>query len=175
MNSPPKMPDMTPPKGGDMPMDKQDMGNKSDGMPMDKMGKGEKQDGMPMDMNGMGMSDPQPPGHSRRPRMGEPQTGDKKEQGDPKPEGMGDKQKSGGSKDPKDPSGGSPGGKLPPAVGSLPFEDDVAKDVWGHLPPKLRQQMAQYYKEDVTPKYAELLRLYYSSLAEKPSPIGGKK
>jgi hypothetical protein len=33
--------------------------------------------------------------------------------------------------------------------------------------------MEQYYKEDVMPKYAELLRLYYSSLSEKgtmPAP-----
>ena len=45
--------------------------------------------------------------------------------------------------------------------------EEVAKEVWGHLPDKLRQQMSQYYKEDFTPKYAELLKLYYSSLSDK--------
>ena len=41
------------------------------------------------------------------------------------------------------------------------------KQVWGHLPEKLRQQMSQYYKEQFMPKYGDLLRQYYSSLAER--------
>ena len=59
---------------------------------------------------------------------------------------------------------------------SLPSDEDASKQEWGALPDKLRQQMAQYYKEDVMPKYAELLRLYYSSLAEKGGqPVPPKK
>jgi hypothetical protein len=167
MNSDPMTKDMPPPKG-DMPMDKKDMGmGKGSGMPMPGMG-----DPPPMPMGGSG----------RKPRAGDPMGGDKKEpdkgDGKPDPSKPDDKKGPGGqdSKDPKNPSGaagGKPGGKLPPAKSALPLDEDVAKDVWGHLPPKLRQQMTEYYKEDVMPKYSELLRLYYSSLAEKnatPAP-----
>jgi hypothetical protein len=81
-------------------------------------------------------------------------------------------------KDPKTPSGktaGNPGGKVSPKA-IVAIEEDPSKDVWGHLPDKLRQQMTQYYKEDVMPKYADLLRLYYSSFSEKgPTPVPPKK
>ena len=162
MNPMPMMnPGMPPPKMGDMPMDKTGMG-----MPMDKMGMG--------GMGGMNDPQPMPMGNARRPRMNDPMAGEpKKDQGDPKPDPGKPDNKNGGKPDPKDPknqggnTGGMPGGKLPPPRGGLPFDEDVAKDVWGHLPDKLRQQMTQYYKEDVMPKYAELLRLYYSSLSEK--------
>lgn len=147
-----KMGDMPPPKMGDMPMDK-GMGMGKDGMPMSGTG-----DPMPMGGNG------------RKPRMSDPMGGDKKEpdKADAKPDPMGTDKKP-ADKDPKNPSGtagGGPGGKPPPKA-SLPSDEDVAKDVWGHLPDKLRQQMTQYYKEDVMPKYSELLRLYYSSLSDK--------
>jgi hypothetical protein len=167
------MKDMNPPKS-DMPPPKGDM-------PMDKMGMGMGKDpGMPMP----GMNEPPMPMGGRKPRMGDPMAGDKKEPGqpDPKPGPMGtDKKPADGQKEPKDPknpsgmAGGVPGGKPPPKA-SLPFDEDVAKDVWGHLPDKLRQQMTQYYKEDVMPKYAEMLRLYYLSLAEKTAnPMLPKK
>lgn len=155
MNPMPMMnPGMPPPKSGDMPMDKTGMG-------------------MPMG----GMNDPPPmPTGGRRPRVNDPMAGDKKEPADQKPDPSKPDPKTGGQKDPKDPknqggpAGGVPGGKLPPRGGSLPFDEDVAKDVWGHLPDKLRRQMTQSFKEDVMPKYAELLRLYYSSLSDKGTP-----
>jgi hypothetical protein len=197
---PMKNPDMSPkgddmPKGGEPPTDGMGKGDKPDGMPKDGMGKGDKPDGMPKDGMGKGdkpgmgnKADGMPMGGGtetnespkgkgeRRPRAGEPKKdhGDAKQEpmGEQKQEPMGGDQKGGGgSKEPKGPnaSGGSQGGKTVPK-GSLPFDDDVAKEVWGHLPPKLRQQMAQYYKEDMMPKYAELLRLYYSSLSDKAAP-----
>jgi hypothetical protein len=158
--------DMPPPKGGETPMDKKGM---NDGMPMDKMG---------------GMDDPPPMG-GRRPRMDDPMGGDKKEpdktQAKQNPQTPDEKKVGGQPKDeknPKNPAGataGNPGGKVQGRP-ALPLDEDVAKEVWGHLPPRLRQQMAEYYKEDVTPKYAELLRLYYSSLSEKsPGPATPKK
>lgn len=57
----------------------------------------------------------------------------------------------------------------PKVVGrtTVPFQEDLIKDVWGHLPDKLRQQASEYYKQELMPRYAELLRLYYSSLTEK--------
>jgi hypothetical protein len=59
---------------------------------------------------------------------------------------------------------GGRAGKSPP---TLPVDETIAKQVWGHLPEKLRQQMSQYYKEQFMPKYDDLLRQYYSSLAER--------
>jgi len=47
---------------------------------------------------------------------------------------------------------------------------DVYKDVWGHLPERLRQEMDLYYREQFMPRYQELLRQYYSSLAERKRP-----
>ena len=44
---------------------------------------------------------------------------------------------------------------------------DLYKDVWGHLPDRLRQEMDLYYREQFMPRYSELLRRYYASLAEQ--------
>jgi hypothetical protein len=54
--------------------------------------------------------------------------------------------------------------------GALPRLPDVYKDVWGHLPEKMRQEMDLYFREQFMPRYSDLLRQYYSSLAER----GGK-
>jgi hypothetical protein len=146
--------DMPPPKG-DMPMDKKGMGMGKEGMPMG------------------GMNDPPPMGgNGRRPRMGDPMAGDKKDPNNqPDPMKPDDKKQPSGAKDPKDAknpgnAGGGNSGKVAPKA-LVTIEEDSSKDVWGHLPDKLRQQMTQYYKEDVMPKYADLLRLYYSSFSEK--------
>jgi hypothetical protein len=177
--NPPPKPDQNQDKNKDE-KDKQpqDMNKKDDQMPMGGMN-----DMQPkkMDMNmGSGMPPPmggnedQPKG--RRPRQ---QQGDDAKQDTQQKDPSGNKQQpqpmsKAPSKDPK-----NPGGVVPdPSMGdpkksgpSLPFEDEVVKDVWGHLPDKLRQQATQYYQQDFMPRYTELLKLYYSSLAEK----GGKK
>lgn len=44
---------------------------------------------------------------------------------------------------------------------------DLYKDVWGHLPDRLRQEMDLYYREQFMPRYSELLRRYYAALAEQ--------
>jgi hypothetical protein len=44
---------------------------------------------------------------------------------------------------------------------------DLYKDVWGHLPETLRQEMDQYSREQFMAKYNELLKQYYSTIAEK--------
>jgi hypothetical protein len=44
---------------------------------------------------------------------------------------------------------------------------DLYKDVWGHLPETVRQQMDAYAREQFHPKYQELLKQYYATLAEK--------
>jgi hypothetical protein len=160
-----------PDKGMDMKSDpkmNEDMHPKM-GDPMNKGGMG-MQDDMPMPG---GMDDPAPMG--RRPRMGE-QKGEEKNQGEAKKNQQ--KQPVGGEpKDSKNTAGmaaGNPGGKVPVRP-ALPFNEDVARDVWGHLPDKLRMQMTQYYKEDFMPRYSELLRLYYHSLSEKSANPGMPK
>ncbi len=44
---------------------------------------------------------------------------------------------------------------------------DLYKDIWGHLPETLRQEMTQYTREQFMPKYNELLKQYYATIAEK--------
>jgi hypothetical protein len=44
---------------------------------------------------------------------------------------------------------------------------DLYKDVWGHLPEALRQEVDQYSREQFMAKYNELLKQYYSTIAEK--------
>lgn len=177
--------DPPPPKSDqnqDMNKDKKDkekkpddMNNKkSDMMPMGNMG-----DMPPMkkDMGGMSgmepMGDERPKDRKPRQQNGEPKEKDShpmKSDGQPEPKPMTGKL----PKDPKNPGGTRPdpqGGPLEPTRTALPFEDEIAKDVWGHLPDKLRQQATQYYKQEFMPRYSELLKHYYSSLSEK----GGKK
>ncbi len=61
--------------------------------------------------------------------------------------------------------------KVDSSKSSMPRLPDVYKDVWGHLPEKMRQEMDLYFREQFMPRYSDLLRQYYSSLAER----GGKK
>ena len=51
---------------------------------------------------------------------------------------------------------------------------DVVKDVWGHLPESLRQEVDHYYRDRFMPRYRELLQQYYSRLAEKNRRPGGE-
>lgn len=44
---------------------------------------------------------------------------------------------------------------------------DMSKDVWGHLPETLRQEMDQYYRDRFMPRYRDLLKEYYNRLAEQ--------
>ena len=42
---------------------------------------------------------------------------------------------------------------------------EYLKDVWGHLPEKMRQEMDLYFRDQFMPRYSELLQQYYASLA----------
>jgi hypothetical protein len=44
---------------------------------------------------------------------------------------------------------------------------DVVKDIWGHLPETLRQEVDHYYRDRFMPRYQDLLREYYQKLAER--------
>jgi hypothetical protein len=40
-------------------------------------------------------------------------------------------------------------------------------DVWGHLPPHLREQLLNTYGERMLPKYENLVKKFYESLSEQ--------
>lgn len=44
--------------------------------------------------------------------------------------------------------------------------EQALKDIWGQLPPHLRQQMEQYAKEELLPKYELQIEEYFRALAE---------
>lgn len=44
---------------------------------------------------------------------------------------------------------------------------DLYKDIWGHLPETLRQEMDAYSREQFMAKYQDLLKQYYATIAEK--------
>ena len=44
---------------------------------------------------------------------------------------------------------------------------DLFKDIWGHLPQTKRLEMDAYSKERFMPKYEDLLRQYYRTIAEQ--------
>lgn len=44
---------------------------------------------------------------------------------------------------------------------------DLYKDIWGHLPETLRQEMDAYAREQFMAKYQDVLKQYYTTIAEK--------
>jgi hypothetical protein len=161
-------------KSGSGPPDKQDgMGGKGGADPKSGTSPG-----------GMGQPKDGQANAGRRPRAGGPPKDGKEPGGTASAGNAGGKEpapatpggataKAGTPKDPvgtatagaTDPKGDRP----PPLQAQVPLPDEVAKEVWGHLPERLRQQMSQYYREEFMPRYAGLLKQYYSSLATTPS------
>lgn len=43
----------------------------------------------------------------------------------------------------------------------------LKNDVWGHLPPAVRQELLNVYSEKFLPQYEELIQRYYEALAER--------
>lgn len=156
--------------------------NRQDDDPPPKGGEGGepppdgKPDQKPNDMGGMDQGGQQPKGKGgRKPRgkgdtnPGQPMTGD--DPGRPAGDKPGSKNEPAAGAKPGDPKDGMAGAVVeakPDGKSSrptLPLDDEVNKEVWGHLPDKLRQQVTQYYKEQFMPRYTDLLKQYYSSLA----------
>jgi len=54
-----------------------------------------------------------------------------------------------------------------PTAAELARREQLEKDVWGHLPPAVRQQLLNVYSEKFLPRYEELVRRYYEALAEQ--------
>jgi hypothetical protein len=83
--------------------------------------------------------------------------GNGQEKGQQKGQGQGGPGGQGGA-------GGGMGGNSPINPDKLA---DLYKDVWGHLPEAMRQEIDAYQKEGYMTKYRELLKLYYATIAEK--------
>jgi hypothetical protein len=80
-------------------------------------------------------------------------------------------QKQGEGAQPKDPKPQGGAGDKPGAGKNSPEGAnklaDVYKDVWGHLPESLRQEMNAYSREQFMAKYEDLIKQYYARIAEK--------
>ena len=50
----------------------------------------------------------------------------------------------------------------------------MIKDVWGHLPPHLREAMQSTFNDKYLPKYEDLVKTYFEALAEKNRKRTGK-
>jgi hypothetical protein len=161
MNS--DMSPMPPPKSDSMPPPKGGMGNGP--MPKSPMGAG----------SGGASGNNKP---ERRPRRERSPRGDSPMgMGEPMPkDGMGGSDPLAGKPDPKDGKNGpadkkenSSGDRFGMASPKRQNDKlaDLYKDVWGHLPDRLRQEMDLYYREKFMPRYSELLRQYYATLAEQ--------
>jgi hypothetical protein len=74
---------------------------------------------------------------------------------------------------PGDQPGQTPGANAagaPPMKPAKPSDRHAlagGKDVWGHLPAELRQEMENVFKEDALPSKQELIRRYYLSVAKQ--------
>ncbi len=53
------------------------------------------------------------------------------------------------------------------SAAELARRTNLIKDVWGHLPPALREKMLNIYSEKYLPRYEELVRRYFEALAEQ--------
>jgi hypothetical protein len=62
---------------------------------------------------------------------------------------------------------GNPKAPVPPVSGQANKLEELYRDVWGHLPEALRQEMNQYAREQFMAQYGDLLKQYYATIAEK--------
>jgi len=75
-------------------------------------------------------------------------------------------------KSPKKGQAGTKNGAATPKTGTTAKDDksklhDLFKDVWGHLPETMRQEMDAYSKARFLPDYELMLRKYYQTLSEQ--------
>ena len=112
------------------------------------------------------------PGGGKSPREGE--DGSPQQQGSPR-QGQGSQQDKGDG--PTATAGGSPpnrrGGLRNPraaAKSSRTGDRTLVREVWGHLPPAVRERVRVDFSETVLPAYDDLVRRYFEALLEEPSP-----
>lgn len=101
---------------------------------------------------------------------------DRSQQGPSQPSQSGQNQSSSG---PANPSSGTKGGGKPGGAKPRTSEKDLAaksrppllREVWGHLPPALRERMRDAdFGETILPAYDDLVRRYFEALLEESSP-----
>jgi hypothetical protein len=51
---------------------------------------------------------------------------------------------------------------------AMPGERSLLREVWGHLPPAMREHVRVDFSETVLPAYDELVRRYFEALLEEP-------
>lgn len=61
----------------------------------------------------------------------------------------------------------SPSSKRPRSAEEEAFRQRMLKDVWGQLPPSMRQELLNIFSEKYIPKYDEQVRRYYEALSEQ--------
>jgi hypothetical protein len=73
---------------------------------------------------------------------------------------------------------GSRGGRRSPRAvqtkGAIGRQSTLVREVWGHLPPAVRERVRVDFSETVLPAYDELVRKYFEALLEEPSPHAGR-
>ncbi|MBX3442676.1 MAG: hypothetical protein KF774_09715 [Planctomyces sp.] len=55
------------------------------------------------------------------------------------------------------------------AAAELVRRRDLAQSVWGHLPPRMQDELRRSFSERFAPKYDAMIRRYYEALAEQPA------
>ncbi len=71
------------------------------------------------------------------------------------------------------PSGGRRTPRPVQAKVTIPGDRSLLREVWGHLPPAVREHVRVDFSETVLPAYDELVRRYFEALLEEPSQRPG--
>jgi hypothetical protein len=56
-----------------------------------------------------------------------------------------------------------------PGAVNLAERQKLMRDLWGHLPPQVREQMLESSSDEFLPEYAEEIEAYFRALAEEPT------
>jgi hypothetical protein len=159
MSDPPPMGGDPPPAGGDQSLPKGQPGSQS--LPQTQTGS-QPQGGSQSQPQGGGLSRREQREQRRRQQQQQARGG-----GQPRPAPGGATQP---QPDPDPAQAGLPlngGGGRPGPNGQPDKLADMVKDIWGHLPETLRQEVDHYYRDQFMPRYRELLQQYYTRLAER--------
>lgn len=62
-------------------------------------------------------------------------------------------------------------GETPEGKNHAERKRKLESDIWGHLPPALREQLLNTYGERMLPQYEEMVRKFYDALSEPSRPV----
>jgi len=108
---------------------------------------------------------PPPPGSQDQQQSQDSQASDQQQSSADQPQGS----QSDGQSDPSATSKESQQRTTPQGAGEAERERrlGLSTAAWGHLPPKLREQMRSAFSEEYIPEYDALVRRYYEALARR--------